>query len=1728
MSENHQINLNINAANAERGAAKYKAAINQITSATKAYKAALDQLDSNKSKVDFSKLAKELNALSSFRINSSLAKNINSVGSALRGFRGPSASQLKGTREFLRTLAQAQVNTSVARNVAAVSAAFSNFRGPTRNNAAAIQDLFKALNGSRLNPQTAAQLAAITQALANFRGPSAASVRNIDGLVNAINNLRTPPNLSGVAAALNAIAAAGARANGNVNRLTQAHNNNSAAARRSSSSAIKLTGDMRGLENAFSLSYQAGSQLRVLFGSLTFSEFTRGVYNATLAVQRFQTTMGVTASNLAEVQSQMNFATGVADKYGVSIAGVYDEYGKFATAAKLAGQSTENVQYIFESVSSAMRVMGTDAQGQQRVFRALTQMFSKGAVRAEELVQQIGEQIPGAFQVMQDALSENLGRKVDLAKMLELGQVDDSAVVLFAEKLGSIFGPKVAEAMERADSWVARLQNSWFKFQKLVGEGGVQQAIGDVSKQLSELMESEAFRANAACLAKALGDGIRLIGDGAAWAVTHTKELGAIVLAFLTTNIVTTVGRIATGFMDVAKAGGLLSFAFMSIPLAIGAATSALAYFWDATVRVGDTQSTVGAMATQAWHDVKNYVLNASDSVNGFSLQGIIDWIVLADSSTATGFQNIQQNGQLTADKIRALFGNLAKIIGAEVTKIFLQFGVASNKLIATAARNMDYYTKKVFQPWKSEETLLSEYNANLGNDFKILNETLDSGSAEIDKFFGVDRAKSESYDILAPIVEQYAKRANELQALRDQEANKEAAARKAREEARSKEARDTLGRRPEGNIDPLREGSGAGGKDSVSKRLKESQKATANYKAEVDALTQSLRAGDITLDQYNRGLEYQARKLQESADPYAAMIRSMENEANLSNMATRAREVEIAHREKINDLAEKGVQVTAEQSNKIRQLIAAQQKMNNRPLKDWVDGIEDVGVATDKVAVSAIEGLSDEIATMVATGKADFASLAQSILKEFIKVGIQQAAKKLFGDWFGGKDTLDAQKNLSTPAKDVFGAQASNIALKAQDWGMRGAFGLRGDPQQAAVEDGLAALKRSSMGLRGSLDLNGNPDLKASLAIAAPQIDTMTTSAINAATALNTLAGAANGHTPLGQPFPGASSNPLAVSQSPARVAATPFNLSNKTLTLTPQEITDLKKTLMTEVDAGLKGAAYDGQAAGVVDTILNRKVSGRWGNSVTSVVNAKSQFSDINGPVAWKNGRGGVEYLSDSLLQSGRGARASKFVDDYLAKRMSGAPSSVGGNLHYANPNYADAANRAWIDNLQGPSFGEGSRIHKHGTTAGFQPVDSNYAVKMAGQPMTSTPGIQGIPGLNWNGKMMSDVKGLTLHHTGGRGTPNDVINTLNQRGFGAQFIMDRDGSIYQTVPDGAQVSHMKNAENGSGLNNSNALGIEMIARDNADLTDAQKQAGVKWIEQMKAKYPGIGDNVFGHGELNSHKREDEGMGVVSLYRQQQQGAVDPQTTGSIQQVNTQLQTLGQTAQQVAQQTQTAQQTTAIATQQKVAADQQAGLAVQTAGQQALQASPNFQTAGQSIASAGQTASQAQPGFQEMSSGLGALLGPLSSVVPGLGQFGGAIMSLLGSMGGTGGGLGSLFGLFKEGGLATQPVALGKMPHFAEGTANTGSYGRGGIPSVLHPNEAVIPLSRGRKVPVEMNTREPKTEQSEFAAAKSGSPVFNLNLHGIKSADDFKRSQRQINQKLASAQERTMRRNS
>jgi hypothetical protein len=141
--------------------------------------------------------------------------------------------------------------------------------------------------------------------------------------------------------------------------------------------------------------------------------------------------------------------------------------------------------------------------------------------------------------------------------------------------------------------------------------------------------------------------------------------------------------------------------------------------------------------------------------------------------------------------------------------------------------------------------------------------------------------------------------------------------------------------------------------------------------------------------------------------------------------------------------------------------------------------------------------------------------------------------------------------------------------------------------------------------------------------------------------------------------------------------------------------------------------------------------------------------------------------------------------------------------------------------------------------------------------------------------------DPAAFIVHHTGGRLTKDGLISTLKERGLGVEYFMDRDGNIYQVGDSGAQNIKTGWGPKGTGLNNSNIVGMEISANDDADVTDAQKQAFAKFIAKNYPTTP-----LFGHGEVNpGHKEADEGISAKNAalaYRES--GAVptgEPGTT-------------------------------------------------------------------------------------------------------------------------------------------------------------------------------------------------------------------------------------------------------
>lgn len=132
-------------------------------------------------------------------------------------------------------------------------------------------------------------------------------------------------------------------------------------------------------------------------------------------------------------------------------------------------------------------------------------------------------------------------------------------------------------------------------------------------------------------------------------------------------------------------------------------------------------------------------------------------------------------------------------------------------------------------------------------------------------------------------------------------------------------------------------------------------------------------------------------------------------------------------------------------------------------------------------------------------------------------------------------------------------------------------------------------------------------------------------------------------------------------------------------------------------------------------------------------------------------------------------------------------------------------------------------------------------------------------------------SSTEGIVLHHTASRGSIDDVIKTFQERNLPAHYVVGREGQIAQTLPANAQGQHIRKGEGaGRGLSNANTVGVEVVANDDRDVLPVQRDAAAHLSQQLAAQYRlDPKTQVFGHGEINPHKQETEGVTIAEAVR-------------------------------------------------------------------------------------------------------------------------------------------------------------------------------------------------------------------------------------------------------------------
>jgi len=130
-------------------------------------------------------------------------------------------------------------------------------------------------------------------------------------------------------------------------------------------------------------------------------------------------------------------------------------FTQLSAAATANGNSVKQTETLYRALSAATKATGGDAQDLSGVLRAATQVISKGVVRSEELRGQIGDRLPGAFQLFAQATNRSAE---ELQKALEQGEVSaDEFVTTFSNFILNKFEPAALRIGESPAEAGARL-----------------------------------------------------------------------------------------------------------------------------------------------------------------------------------------------------------------------------------------------------------------------------------------------------------------------------------------------------------------------------------------------------------------------------------------------------------------------------------------------------------------------------------------------------------------------------------------------------------------------------------------------------------------------------------------------------------------------------------------------------------------------------------------------------------------------------------------------------------------------------------------------------------------------------------------------------------------------------------------------------------------------------------------------------------------------------------------------------------------------------------------------------------------------------------------------------------------------------------------------------------------------------------------------------------------------
>lgn len=208
--------------------------------------------------------------------------------------------------------------------------------------------------------------------------------------------------------------------------------------------------------------------LAVAFKALAASLIVKDFIDANVAFETFERTMTLVTGSAEAAAEEFEYLQGLTNTLGLEVLSAADNYASLSAATRGTALEGAETKEIFEAVSIAMSSLGKSSADTSGALLAVTQIVSKGTVSMEELRQQLGERIPGAFQIAADSMGLTTAELNDLVATGKLAAED--FLPKFAAGIKAAFGD--VEVVDTYTASLNRLKNSVTDAELIIGAGG--------------------------------------------------------------------------------------------------------------------------------------------------------------------------------------------------------------------------------------------------------------------------------------------------------------------------------------------------------------------------------------------------------------------------------------------------------------------------------------------------------------------------------------------------------------------------------------------------------------------------------------------------------------------------------------------------------------------------------------------------------------------------------------------------------------------------------------------------------------------------------------------------------------------------------------------------------------------------------------------------------------------------------------------------------------------------------------------------------------------------------------------------------------------------------------------------------------------------------------------------------------------------------------------------------